>query len=248
MKLHQALRITPNEVIAFTGAGGKTSVLVRLGAELYQMGLRVLSTTTTRIGEDQLGLFPQVFRYTDDLFALRHTFEQAGYLFTYSEICAGKVYGFTPETLMPILNTLSPDVVLIEADGARQRLLKAPYDHEPVIIPQTTLLVPVVSALVVNQPLDEAHVYNAQAIAEHIGCLPGAPIQPEWIATLFTDAAFALKGVPASARVIVCINGVTEATCPAARVIAHLTLASPRVQGVVLADTRADEPVIEIYR
>jgi hypothetical protein len=34
MKLHQAFNITRGDVVAFIGAGGKTSILVNLGYEL----------------------------------------------------------------------------------------------------------------------------------------------------------------------------------------------------------------------
>ncbi len=54
MKLHEAFEIARGDMVSFTGAGGKTSALVRLGKELSDSGWRVLATTTTRIGEEQL--------------------------------------------------------------------------------------------------------------------------------------------------------------------------------------------------
>ena len=241
MKLIEALRVAHQDVIAFTGAGGKTSALVRLGNELHQMGWRVLATTTTRIGEDQLRLFPQV--------ANEHTIEsdlkQYGYVFAYSAVRERKAYGFSPEILSDLIKTLAPDVVLIEADGARQKWLKAPYPHEPVIIPETTLVIPVVSYLSVGQPLDEAHVYNPQAIADKFGCNLGDAIRAEWVAAVLSDADMGLKGVPEPARVIGLINAVDEATLPQAWEIARLALESLRLQAVVLGNTWAEDVVLE---
>ncbi|MEL6149070.1 MAG: hypothetical protein AAFR56_05560, partial [Chloroflexota bacterium] len=58
MKLHHAFNIQRGDVVAFVGAGGKTSAMIALGHELADMGWRVLATTTTKIGRDQLDLMP----------------------------------------------------------------------------------------------------------------------------------------------------------------------------------------------
>jgi arabinose-5-phosphate isomerase len=58
MRFEQAFDVTPGDVVAFIGAGGKTSLLVGLGYELAEAGWRVLATTTTRLSTDQLDLFP----------------------------------------------------------------------------------------------------------------------------------------------------------------------------------------------
>lgn len=244
MKLFEALRVTHQDVIAFTGAGGKTSALVRLGSELHQAGWRVLATTTTRIGEDQLSLFP----HSVDEHTVERDLEQYGYVFAYSAVREHKAYGFPPEILSNLINRLTPDVVLIEADGARQKWLKAPYPHEPVIIPETTLVIPVVSYLSVGQPLDEAHVYNPQAIADQLGCRIGDVIQAEWVAAVLSNADMGLKGVPERARVIGLINAVGEATLPQARVIARMALESPRLQAVLIANTWAEDAKLVLNR
>ena len=56
MKLHKAFNVARGDVVSLIGAGGKTSTMVALAHELADEGWRVLVTTTTRIGEDQLGL------------------------------------------------------------------------------------------------------------------------------------------------------------------------------------------------
>ena len=42
-------RFTAGDIVAFVGGGGKTSTMLKLAGELAERGLRVLSTTTTRI-------------------------------------------------------------------------------------------------------------------------------------------------------------------------------------------------------
>jgi len=46
-----------------------------------------------------------------------------------------------------LVDAVNSDVLLIEADGACRLPLKAPYDHEPVIPPDASLVVPVVGSM-----------------------------------------------------------------------------------------------------
>ena len=54
MQIHTSLRIQPHDIVAFAGAGGKTSAMFRLADELVAQGKRVIITTTTRLGAAQI--------------------------------------------------------------------------------------------------------------------------------------------------------------------------------------------------
>ena len=58
MLFSRVLRIQPKEVVAFVGAGGKTTAMFRLADELVAQGKRVIITTTTRMFAAQVGLTP----------------------------------------------------------------------------------------------------------------------------------------------------------------------------------------------
>ncbi|MEK9163106.1 MAG: hypothetical protein AAB261_07360, partial [Chloroflexota bacterium] len=58
MNFSRALRLTNHDVVAFIGAGGKTAAMFRLAGEIVESGGRVITTTTTRLGLDQLSLAP----------------------------------------------------------------------------------------------------------------------------------------------------------------------------------------------
>ena len=62
MKLRKAFEVNRGDVVAFTGAGGKTSALIGLGYELLDEDWRILATTTTVIDEEQLHLMPHPIR------------------------------------------------------------------------------------------------------------------------------------------------------------------------------------------
>ncbi|MBI5669410.1 MAG: putative selenium-dependent hydroxylase accessory protein YqeC [Chloroflexi bacterium] len=250
MKLQRAFDIVPGDVVAFVGAGGKTSTLIALGHELAEAGLRVLATTTTRIGADQLDLMPYAARLDTSMAAVSLALNDHRFVFLYDDIRQNKVYGAGKDQIPHLLDSVDSDVLLIEADGSRGLPLKAPKEHEPVIPAETTLVVPVASLSVLGQPLDEEHVYNAQAIDDRYGFGIGNRVKSPWVAQVVRDPELGLKAVPDGARVVVLLNQV-----PAhgylrgrARMVAQMILRSPRVYGVALGSVRGSEPVHEVQR
>lgn len=250
MKLQRAFDINPGDVVALVGAGGKTTTMIALGYELAEAGLRVLATTTTRIGDDQLGLVPYAARLDTSMSAVSLALNDHRFVFLYDEIRQNKVYGATREQIPRLLDSIDSDVLLIEADGARGLPLKAPKAHEPVIPAEATLVMPVASLSVLGQPLDEEHVYNAEAIDARYGFGIGSRIKSPWVAQVIRDETLGLKGVPDKARVVALLNQV-----PAqgylrgrARMIAQFILRSPRVYGVALGSVRAADPIHEVQR
>jgi molybdenum cofactor cytidylyltransferase len=250
MKLHQAFNIMPGDVVALVGAGGKTSTMVSLGYELAEAGWRVLATTTTRIGQDQLELMPHALTPEAGSEAISAALTEDGFVFLYGSIRENKVYGPGPEWVPHLMDAVDSDVMLIEADGARGLPLKAPYDHEPVIPPETSLVIPVASLSALGQPLDDDHVYNAQAIIERYGFREGNTIKSPWMAQVLRDEQLGLRGIPPYARVIAFLNQVPSRGYERgrARLIARLALRRSRLHGVAIGSVRAQEPVHEVQR
>jgi len=250
MKLQKALEIVPGDVVAFIGAGGKTSTLIALGHELAQAGLRVLATTTTHIAVDELDLMP----YSTTLDAgIAHRSLALGenrFVFLYSYIKNSRVYGPDAKQIPRLLDAVDSDVMLIEADQSDGLPLKAPFLDEPNIPSETTLVVPMASLAVLGQPLDDEHVYNATAIDERYGFLLGNRVKSPWIAQVLRDEELGLRGVPHAARIVALLNQ-TAAHGYArgrARLIAQFILRSPRVHGVALGSVRSGEPIFEVQK
>lgn len=250
MKLQRAFEVVRGDVVAFIGAGGKTSTLVGLGYELQQAGWRVLATTTTRIGQDQLQFMPYTMHYNAGSEAISAALTAHGFVFLYDEIRDSKVYGPGVEWIPYLLDTVDSDVLLIEADGARGLPLKAPHEHEPVIPAEASLVVPMVSLAVVGEPLDEEHVYNPKPIIDKYGFQPGSLVRSPWVAQVLRDEELSLRGIPDEARVVGFINQTPEKGYlrARARMIARLALQSGRFHSVVLGSVRGMEPVYEVQR
>lgn len=250
MKLHQGFDLKRGDVVALVGAGGKTTTLLALGYELAEAGWRVLATTTTRISTEQLEMMPRSLAVDVGAGVISDALNAERFVCVYGEIRGIKVYGPPLSQISWLLDSVDADLLLIEADGARRLPFKAPHDHEPVIPPETTLVIPIAALTVLGQPLDDEHVYNAQAMIDRFGFYPGSPVKSPWVAQVLRDETMGLRGVPEQARVMALLNGTPAAgyVRARARLIARLILRSPRVQGVVLGSARAADPVIEVQR
>lgn len=250
MKLKQAFEIARGEVVAFIGAGGKTSALIGLGYELTEDSWRVLATTTTSMPEEQLSLFPHAMRYDAGAQAISAALSEHQFVFLYDVIKRGQVYGPTVDWTPQLLDTVDSDVLLVEADRSDGLPFKAPYDDEPLIPFEASLVVPVTSLSVLGDTFDEEHVYNPAAMTEKYGFVENSNVKSPWVAQILRDEELGLKGIPAKARVIAFLNQTPERgyVRARARMIARLALQSERIYGVALGSVRAANPVHEIQR
>lgn len=250
MRLYQAFNISRGDVVAFIGAGGKTTTLLRLGEELVSRGWRVLATTTTTLSNDKLVLMPHAISTYAGERAISDALSEHGFVFLYDAIKKGEVYGAKPSWIVRLMDAVDSDVMLIEADEANGLPIKAPYEYEPIFPPETSLVVPIVSLSALGSPLDEGHVYNASAIHERYGFPLGGTIRAAWVAQILRDESLGLKGIPHKARVVAYLNGTQHSQYgrSRARLIAKLALKNSRLSSVVIGNARGLEPVYEIQR
>jgi molybdenum cofactor cytidylyltransferase len=251
MKLRQAFDIIRGDVVAFIGAGGKTSTMVGLGYELKEMGWRVIATTTTRIGDDQLCLIPYAMPFDSGASAISLALTRHGFVFLYDTIEDGKAQGLKSEWISQLMDTVDSDVMLVEADGARGLPFKAPFVHEPVIPPETSLVVPIASLEVIGKPLDEHHVYNPEAMTDRYGFPAGGRVKSLWVAQVLRDKKLGLRGVPQSPRVVAYLNQTPGRGFGRvrARLIAQLMLREARFSGVAVGSAHeVTDPVYELQR
>jgi probable selenium-dependent hydroxylase accessory protein YqeC len=250
VKLTDALRMAPDEVVALVGGGGKTTAMFRLAGEAVEAGGRAITTTTTRIFGAQIALAPAHIpaaevrreRVSAALALHRHVL-----VIGETDAGSGKAEGI-PLELFARLRAWFPDACLLnEADGSRMRPFKAPADYEPVIPAETTLVVVVVGADVLGRSLDAEHVHRPELVAALCGAPLGTPITPAIVARVLADPRGGRKGVPAGARVVVLINKVEGLRDRGpAHETAERLLRDPAIDSVVLATLRGEDPVLEV--
>lgn len=250
MKLHAAFGVVRGDVIAFVGAGGKTSTLVGLGYELAEKGWRVLATTTTSLKTDQLALFPQALTSDADSETISQALTDDNFVFLYRNVEDNRVYGPDPGHITRLMDAVDSDVLLVEADVSSGLPLKAPFDHEPMMPPETSLVILLASLSALGQPLDEEHVYNVQSIIDRYGFKSGNHIKSPWIAQVLRDEELGLRNISSDLRVVAFLNRTPSAGYgrARARLIARLALRRSRLYGVAIGSVRAAEPVFEVRR
>lgn len=175
---------------------------------------------------------------TDDLL---HALDSRGRAFLAGGTGAdGKFTGVSPSSIAHLLTSLSLDVVLVEADGSRQRPIKAPAAHEPVLPDGVDLVVPVAGLDALGHPLDSRIAHRPELIA---AIHSAESVTPALIAAVLASRIGGLKAVPETASVRPLLNkaGGVPATDVASIVDALLTAGDPRMDRVVVADVHGRE-------
>ncbi len=174
MNLQKALALGDHGVISIIGAGGKTSLMYSLAAELAVAGKKVLTTTTTKIfmptmKESQATI---VSRSVEEIVAKAKKLVD-----THSHVTVGSEYwqtsnklnGLEPAAIEYIANADLFDFIIIEADGAARRSLKACAPHEPVVPLFSDCVVVVVGLDVLGKPLTEDSVFRSTLFSRNTG-------------------------------------------------------------------------------
>jgi molybdenum cofactor cytidylyltransferase len=250
VRLVDALGLRRDEVVALVGGGGKSTAMFRLAREVVGDGGLAVTTTTTHIFAAQISLAPAHLLDADAgrdglrslLAAHRHVLVTG-----VTDPTTARAAGISVERFGE-LRAWCPDACFLnEADGSRMRPFKAPAAHEPVIPPETTLVIPVVGADVFGQPLDGDHVHRPELVGALCGASPGTPITPEIVARVLAHPEGGRKGVPPGARVAVVINKADGAgNRRPARETAERLLREAGIHSVILAAVREAEPVLEV--
>jgi molybdenum cofactor cytidylyltransferase len=236
--LLETLGIQPGETVALVGAGGKTTTLQRLVAEIRAQGRTVLTTSTVHLFELK-GSAPHAFVVEPDPARLRA--ELPGLLAEWGHVRvagdrlrADKIRGLTPDAVAALRGTPGLDYLLVEADGARHRSLKAPAAHEPVLPPGVDRVLIVVGLDILGQSLSEATVHRPAEVAALTGLAEGDPITVAAVAAVLTSPHGGLKDVPPPAAVWVVATKLTPARRGPAGELAAALLLDERISGVVL--------------
>ncbi len=248
MTLAGALGVDVGDVVAFIGAGGKTTAMFRVASDLAARGHRVVVTTTTKIfppEQPDVELIVEEGKGDALAFPVTAALGRRNVVVVVERrLPDGKLQGVQLEAMGTLLRVSDVAAVLVEADGSARKPFKAPAEHEPVIPRETTLLVAVVGAEALNQPLSAELVHRPELAAEQAGISMGDRITPHVAARIIFGKAN-LRGKPAGARLAALITQVTtSARREAAVELAHL-LHTGGASPVVLAELVAEPRFIE---
>jgi probable selenium-dependent hydroxylase accessory protein YqeC len=214
-------------VLAFVGAGGKTSGIYALATELAARGAQILVTTTTMMYDpireggralDGIELVPQFAPAADRTsppIAASREREAARIgaraargrtlLVASGTVPAeGKIRGIDPD----VVALLAPafDFVLVEADGSRRLPVKAPGPAEPVMPPGADLVLGFIGLDCLGTPIAADTVHRHELFAGLVGARAGEVITASTLAALAAVGDGLFKSAPGPARRLVVLN------------------------------------------
>lgn len=181
--------------ICLVGGGGKTTVMNELAAVWATCGRKILVLTSTHI------LCPSDGSFAADAAAVQNFWQQRRYaVIGTPEPATGKLTA-PPQDLYEALH-LQADVILCEADGSRHHSCKVPAENEPVLLPDSDIVLAVAGMDAVGRPLAQA-CQRSQLAAELLGCSVEKIIDAQMLAALLLSEQGARKNVGARAYYIV---------------------------------------------
>jgi len=201
-----ALRISRSSSIAFIGAGGKTTAIFNLARGLSSP---VIVTATTHLGAWQTKLADKhIATDSTSLDDVLNIIDKQGVT-----LITG---GYDAERTKPINEKLlkqlyqhckSSDIpLLIEADGSRQKPLKAWADYEPPIPEFVDMVVHAVGMNGLGKHLTDEYVHRAELFSKLSKLQTGDNITPEAIIQVLSHPQNGMINAPANAKKVLLLN------------------------------------------
>lgn len=233
-------------VAGVVGAGGKKSTLYALADRLE----RAIVTATVRIPPFEAHVAD--LRVVDDPLSQFEGDEPPGWPLglVRGQEQSDRYVGYDPEAVDDLATAVAADVsVLVKADGARTRWLKAPGENEPQLPATSDVVVPIASARVVGERLTDEHVHRPERVAAVTGRDLGERISASDVGAVLASDRGGFADVPDGATVIPTINMVDSPDLErTAREIALDVLDRRSVPRVVLTRLVDDDPVVDVVR
>ncbi len=211
--LREALTIGDREIVAFVGAGGKTSAMFRLARELRAVGAIVVVTTTTKILVPPASpdLRVVIEARDGDLATAVAAVLRRGHLPVAARATTpdGKLEGIAPERVADLAGLTGVTHVLVEADGAARKPFKAPREGEPVIPASATVVVPIVGIDALGRPVAEVS-HRPERVMALTGLGRGDRLDARAIARVLLGPGGNTTGTPPGARIVPLVNKVDD--------------------------------------
>ena len=173
--------------ICLVGGGGKTTVMYELAAAWAACGRKALALTSTHI------LQPADGSFAADVPAVQNLWQQRRYaVIGTPELSTGKLTA-PPQDLYEALQ-LQADVILCEADGSRHHPCKVPAEHEPVLLPDSGIVLAVAGMDALGPPMAQA-CQRPQLAAELLGCGAEKILDEQMLAALLLSEQGSRKNV-----------------------------------------------------
>ncbi len=230
--LRTLLGVGDRDLVAFVGAGGKSTLLFALGDELAASGAKVVLTTTTKMGTDQARRAAAVCR-SSETSAIVSALRGDSPVMVVATDDGRKVTGPPCVAVDRISAEAGADYVLVEADGARGKSFKSPTAHEPVIPAAATLVVIVVGIDAIGRPIIEG-CHRPELVAKLAGLSVDDELDVDAAVRVLTHPDGVMRSVPENARIAVAVTKVSASTEGDAKAMAAALTGRARIERCAL--------------
>jgi molybdenum cofactor cytidylyltransferase len=206
MQLLDALNLKQPARLAFVGAGGKTTTMFQLARQLLPP---VIVTTTTHLSRQQADLADRFLVVETRLQARKAAGDLAPVTLLAGSSEDPERVGSIPLDVLDELRAIFQEMnlsILVEADGSRERPLKAPAAHEPVIPSWVDTVVVVAGLSGLGKPLSAETVHRPEIFASLSGLSLGEPVTGKGLASVLCASEGGLKGMPAGCHRVALLN------------------------------------------
>lgn len=179
----EAWGLGPSEVVALVGAGGKTTLLRALASAYEREAAVPVLTTTTQVWAPGPGDRPCVTAESEEELGKRVRAQlsreggplpRRGLWVGRGVDANGKLEGIPPSWARSLRDVPGVGAVLVEADGAARKPLKAPAPWEPVIPRGATTVVAMAGLDAQGALLDSEHVHRVEEVGRALGLDTGS--------------------------------------------------------------------------
>jgi molybdenum cofactor cytidylyltransferase len=230
LSLADRVGIGDHELVSIVGAGGKSTILFMLGRDLAIPSRRVILTTTTKMAADQI---TDPTCWSDDPTEVDGILEPGRPLFVVTGEVPGKATGPTAEAVDRLFLETTADHLIVEADGARSMMIKAPAVHEPVIPALSTTVIVVTGIDAIGHPISEV-AFRPDLVAKIAGADEDDPLTIDGAADVLLDPNGGLKAIPGASRVVMALTKVTSESDQTAKRLAGILEQAPRVDRAIM--------------
>lgn len=152
--MFEKFNIKKGDIITVTGAGGKTSLIYLLSKELSKKG-KVLITTTTKIYIPPKEKFEslEIIEERIKIFGDNKNIFVIG-----KSILGNKIIGVDYQDIERLKEKF--DYILVEGDGAKEKILKDWNETEPCIFPSSIKVIGVINLNILDLKINEENIHR----------------------------------------------------------------------------------------
>ena len=231
MMLINYIELEKKDIISIVGAGGKTTMMLKLAQELRPNN-KVLVTTTTKIYTPNQDEYDFICTTKEDFLKYCNMSDNGIYVLGLGVNKDNKILGIG----ISELDALTPyfDYILIEADGAKEKQLKGWNEFEPVIYRKTTKTVGIIDISSCGSIINEDNVHRSEIFCEITGAIEGGTVKLEHLVEIIINPLGLFKR--SKGKNILYINKVEGA--------GYLILAKSLITGVNLRDKELIDKIL----